>query len=1207
MKKMFVALVLVMVLALSFGIVACGKKKEPIIPPPEPPLTEGGGLYFPIPKMNGDKKLIVLGGDLEVGNEDRLKLIVSSAIQGLSNQDTVKAYLNYKLEKDGSFPNQYFLDDMAENYGVTTEIKSFAESIEYYKSIAKDNAGFITYSIDYDNLVGTDDTRSLTAAINMCAIRGWIPVEKSLKVTAQTEWGLTEKLDVSDKDDKWVFENYKTEFDNSILIQQRPMENKEYKLPMVSLRDYGIANKFFTFYDDGQGQGTANYRKEVHAWGKQNKPILGWGPGDEGEHISYATEAGQFPIPSDFSFNLSVTSADIFQKEELKQKNQFTPITPQEGKHYVAFGRSDGDNITTWQTEFIHSLTDFGSPNRGAKEFSMGWSISPALAEIFPSLMRNVYKNSNEYDYFIAPVSGQAYMYPTVFPEKYKADYFSKFDKFLKKSDLKSVSILDHGQAVILKKDIANYYASASNLIGGFCFNGNKYKGGNGAVVWSDNGKPFIAPKESLWTENTGEVVARIGQYRRDYKRIEGYSFVNLHPWTHTYQDVEYVVEQLKKNPNIVIVSPDQLLDMISKNVKKEDVTAPENVDPELPYVVPSDPLHNRFLPGAETEDWAKVDGSIKRVNKSVGGALGQINGLQINGTGEKTYTLPNEENLVISFDYIRQGSEAEIKAELEINGVTKVVLDGLKISSADGVSNIVVPISNFFSKAQYGLKEAKFRMKTTNINSASNGVVITNVITRSEMTTDPTSGGNKLLDDIFKDTQDWYTNTFAKNARIVPDNDRLMMDGSDGWTGFYDDNINTSMYKTFTIPQDMNVANIAATIVSSNTGTKVNALVIVDGKVIELSRGFELIENSAVKVYEAVVNNMGGKNATVVIMQRDSKIKSGIGEACYLSKFSVSAPTIDPYYNKFTASLEDWTTGAVNVIAQDGWAKFTNTSSMYKTITMPTIESFWSQVITFDYKLADSSNTVKLKLSANVGDKTFDLKEIYADSANSAVFKWTEIEMKDVADWTALSGKEVAFKIECVKLAGEGDGILLLDEFKVLKEKNVDPYNNTFTSNLEDWVLESKAGWVDGNGIVWGNDRMEVSLNGFGTVNPVFEAVGKKAYTLPENTDVTISFDVSTPAGYNGVGQGGSITMTLEIDGIEYVVMAKTDVQGEPTAAKSVKLNVDLEQVEELSGITYAGKDVILRLKFNDEGFAGGVGVNLYIDNFVTAKTVAA
>ena len=1159
--------------------------------------NDNWGVYFPIPTMNAEKKLLVVGEDVEINEEvGRNKALTLSAIQGLANREEVTMYLNYALEKDSQYPNDYWLQDMVDNYGVTTETLSFEQAIEYYKEMAGDDAGFVTYSTAYEPAVGTDESRSLTAAINICAIRGWIPVEESLKDTATNIWNLTEKLDATEMTDKDVFEEYKDEFDNSILIQQRPMENKDYGLVMVGLRDYAIANKFFTFYDDGLGQVTANYRKEVHAWAKPNKPILGWGPGDEGEHISYASEAGQFPIPSDYSFNLSVTSADIFQEGELKQKNQFEPITPEAGKHYVAIGRSDGDNITTWQTEFVHSLTDFGSPDRGSEEFPMAWSISPALSEIFPALMRDVYRDSNAYDYFIAPVSGQAYMYPTVFPDEYKDDYFEKLDIFLGKADLHTVCILDHGQNVILSKEIANYYASAENLMGGFVFNGYNYKGGNGAVVWSDNGKPFVAPKESLWQEQPGEVVARIGQYWRDYTRIEGYTYINLHPWSHTYQDVEYVVSELRKNPNIEIISPDQMIDMITKYVPHEDVTSPDNVDPSLDYVVPSDQLDNKFLEGSGTEDWAAKSGTIQRVTQQVGGALGSINGLLINGIGEKTYTMPNEEYLQVGFDYIRQSGDTSIKVEMEIGGVTKVVYDNLPVRAKDGVSNIIIPVWNYFTQSEYGGKEAKIRVEV--LGNTSNGVIITNVKTEKAAIEDMASGGDKLNDKNFTTMEDWVASTFAKNAAVKLDNARIMMDGSDGWTGFYDDNINTSIYKTFTIPEDMGKAEISVKVESSNTGTSINVVLVVDGEVYQLSDGFITLAKSEIKIFNTVVDNKGGANCQIIIMQRDSKVNSGIGECAYLNEFKVSAPSIDPYYNTFAGSLEDWATDPVNAVWENGMAKMTGNALMQKTIVMPELEAGYSMVLSFQYKAASVDTPVTLTLTAYYDDQEYILKTVENITGTEfADFAWAESD----SAYPDMSGKSVRLVIE----ASSEDGVAYIDNFKVTSKKDLDPYNNTFESGLEDWKQESISGW-ELNCIRWGaSGRLEASLNNYGNVDDKFEAVAVKEYTLPENKDITISFDASAPGGYNGQPQGGSVTMTIEIDGTEYVLIDKEIINTENAFPSSKKVSVKLAEAAALAEVDYAGKTVKIRLKFNDEGFAGGIGVEIYVDNFITAVPV--
>ena len=62
-------------------------------------------------------------------------------------------------------------------------------------------------------------------------------------------------------------------------------------------------------------------------------------------------------------------------------------------KHTVTFLMTDGDNIQWLLSGFASGPAWFGSPDRG--KVAMGWTISPALAELAPNVMGYIYDHAH--------------------------------------------------------------------------------------------------------------------------------------------------------------------------------------------------------------------------------------------------------------------------------------------------------------------------------------------------------------------------------------------------------------------------------------------------------------------------------------------------------------------------------------------------------------------------------------------------------------------------------------------------------------------------------------------------------------------------------------------------------------------------------------------------------------------------------------------
>ncbi|MFW5985225.1 MAG: hypothetical protein ACOCQ1_02995, partial [Halanaerobiaceae bacterium] len=96
-----------------------------------------------------------------------------------------------------------------------------------------------------------------------------------------------------DYDLKWVFEEYKDEFNNSLIFTQDPSK--------IELRDYMIATRSFVLFAEDD-----DFYEQVYSWVEDDAPRLGWGPAeDENVHVSRAGKEGLFTIPADWAKNIS--------------------------------------------------------------------------------------------------------------------------------------------------------------------------------------------------------------------------------------------------------------------------------------------------------------------------------------------------------------------------------------------------------------------------------------------------------------------------------------------------------------------------------------------------------------------------------------------------------------------------------------------------------------------------------------------------------------------------------------------------------------------------------------------------------------------------------------------------------------------------------------------------------------------------------------
>ena len=174
----------------------------------------------------------------------------------------------------------------------------------------------------------------------------------------------------------------------------------------MSLRDYAILSKSLIFYENDVND--SSLREAIFSSMDDGGRILGWGP-DEHTNVSIASSFGIDMIAADWSYNLSVLSS---YPSTSKVQNINKEVPEEDGVHYVTFIMSDGDN-QQWLLGSNYNTKDwFGSPYRG--NFNLGWSLSPSLYYLAPTVFNKYYEaaSSSKYnDNYIVAASGNVYVH----------------------------------------------------------------------------------------------------------------------------------------------------------------------------------------------------------------------------------------------------------------------------------------------------------------------------------------------------------------------------------------------------------------------------------------------------------------------------------------------------------------------------------------------------------------------------------------------------------------------------------------------------------------------------------------------------------------------------------------------------------------------------------------------------------------------------
>lgn len=515
--------------------------------------TQLSGLadYFDTHPINDEIIVVGLSG---VTQDEKFVL---QCLQGLVGRDKATILINYggqsrlelnELEKAG-----YKLSYSDEN-GNSWTLKNL---ITRFSSYISDN-GYVLYS-------DSNTTEQMNMAFNYSTVYGYLAVPVSVENIVK-DLGLQKAEDLTDDD-------ITIEFQRNFYRKHKEVFRKDSLVHLLStasgLRDFAVQQKIFITFTRDDDYVEKAFREEILSDLEPASLILGWCQ-FEVAFTESISSFGHFVVPSDHSMNMSILNSFDLGKINLGQEVSSPELDPT--KHYVAIVYSDGDNaqwISNGYSEFYKWQSyDVDAP--------ISWTFAPLMNEFSPVAMKRAKENLGD-DSFITGPTGIGYgRIMKMSPEELEV-YSEKTASIMAETGLTTVTILDKPldlpEGVFVNK--LSYFSRYDSIKGGILqIDPTRYEGGKGKVFFT-NDKPFISVRMSLWhPSNSADEVTEewlkeqaeiINNLPADINSINGYSVINVHPWTVDPDDLKYFVSQL--DSDVVVISADELIMAVTENI----------------------------------------------------------------------------------------------------------------------------------------------------------------------------------------------------------------------------------------------------------------------------------------------------------------------------------------------------------------------------------------------------------------------------------------------------------------------------------------------------------------------------------------------------------------------------------------------------------------------------------------------------------------
>ncbi|MBP3697018.1 MAG: hypothetical protein J6J45_05675 [Clostridia bacterium] len=534
--------------------------------------TIDSALILKAPEPKTEQELVEMNGKFdEYALADEIAVVKSSslstaqlhsviALQGIVSRDKPQIFIDF-----GRASNGYALAEL-EKAGHTLVYNDeegkpwkFDTLAEKFKSYIADS-GYILYAT-------CEDHGQLNTATNLATINGWLPVSAELEETV-VELGFEKRADISgDTIDlaymKKFYRENKEHFRNDCLVHLYYYAN--------GMRDFAIQQNIFIMYVEDSDYEGRLFRDSVMRDLRPSSIIFGWCQ-YEVKFTESASRFGHCVIPSDHSNNLSLlASFDVTDEKFEAPYSGEVELDPD--KHYVAIVYSDGDNAQWIQNGFseYHTWQSYGI------DVPVSWTFPPLLSDISDVDVKRTLEVSGNATFITGPTGGGYARISKMSSEELEA--FSDYTaSVMLESGLGIMTLLDEIKGVNFDADMQKrlaYFSRYDNIGGGILqLDPDRYSGGDGRVYFS-NDKPFVSVGFSLWhpsgdanevnNEWLAEQAKIINAKPADISTINGYTVINVHPWTVGPDDLAYFVSQL--DDGVEVVGIDELLAAVEQNI----------------------------------------------------------------------------------------------------------------------------------------------------------------------------------------------------------------------------------------------------------------------------------------------------------------------------------------------------------------------------------------------------------------------------------------------------------------------------------------------------------------------------------------------------------------------------------------------------------------------------------------------------------------
>ena len=367
--------------------------------------------------------------DMNAASLSSEERIMFCTLQGIVNRTCPRILLyNHNEEPQATWPTAHSL---------TTSAVAVANPYTLVKQFKDEIKGLVLYSQEQNE-------HFANLAVTIAGLDRLLPVTEEIRaklVANGMDYPVVEDLTTLTMNSAlavytYLYENYWSRCNHRLLISERP------KIPYV--HDIGAACGSACVWLDPR---VATERTLLDKMLKDMTPgrdiVLGWYP-EERSGVGEATKYGLSSVPADFFENATVYTA-------VNNPVKIPPVpkrTKLENKVYAAIYISDGDNIQYCQ----HAMAKIYEQS-GRGQMPLNWTVSPALADISPTMLNYYYGKATNNDCFVSGPSGLGYAMPyDAHNSRYNGSstasrvispYTQLTQRYIEKSGLRVITIWD--------------------------------------------------------------------------------------------------------------------------------------------------------------------------------------------------------------------------------------------------------------------------------------------------------------------------------------------------------------------------------------------------------------------------------------------------------------------------------------------------------------------------------------------------------------------------------------------------------------------------------------------------------------------------------------------------------------------------------------------------------------------------------------------